>query len=139
MIPLNTYLHYINLFPDFLLSDSVVLSNLVAGLGHVLVITQFPIKGEVHFANKGMEALHGDNFLQISDKTQFHLLRSYPDFREVVLLLTFVSICVFVMGAFILSMSNRNDTKKVTLLDTGSAHKHLLSGRAYEVLEFSFS
>ena len=108
MIPLSIYTRYINLFPDFLLSGPAVLpedhegdSKRAVSLGHVLVTTQFPSKGEVYFADKGMEGLHGVNFLKITENTQLHLLKSYPDIREVVLLFTFISMCVFVLFHFI--------------------------------------
>lgn len=75
--------------PDFFLSGSVALpedrdheSHQVASL---VLVTQLPIKGEVHIADKGIEMRGEVSLLRVKDKTQPHLHRSSPDFREVAL------------------------------------------------------
>ena len=107
----------------------------MASLGHVLVFTQFPIKGEVHFADKGMKVLGGVNLLQVNDKTSsIYSENLISGERSSFFLLKFISMCASMMGSFILYFNYRNDTKKTTFLITGSLYKHSLWGKLMKCL-----
>lgn len=83
-----------------------------------------------------MKVLGGVSLLQVNDKTSSIYSETLLISRDF-FMLTFISMCASIMGSFVLLVSNRDNTKNVTLLDTVFAYKHLLSGRDYEVLEFS--
>lgn len=83
-------------------------------LGMSLSLPTFLFDDEVSFADQAIEVLGAVNLLQVYGQKQLLLLRSSPNFINVVMsfLFTLFSMCTFMMGSFILYLRNRNDNKK---------------------------